>query len=27
MTDQEIEEIAARIVGEVGKRTGAVLRA
>ena len=27
MTDQEIEAIAARIVGEVGKRTGAVLRA
>ncbi|HKN09701.1 MAG TPA: phenylalanine--tRNA ligase subunit beta, partial [Pseudomonadota bacterium] len=26
MTDQEIEAIAARIVGEVGKRTGAVLR-
>jgi phenylalanyl-tRNA synthetase beta chain len=27
MTDQEIEAIAAKIIGEVGKRTGAVLRA
>jgi phenylalanyl-tRNA synthetase beta chain len=27
MTDQEIEAIAARIVAEVGKRTGAILRA
>ena len=27
MTDQEIEALAAKIVGEVGKRTGGVLRA
>ena len=27
MTDQEIEAVAARIVEEVGKRTGGVLRA
>jgi len=27
MTDEEIETLAAKIVGEVGKRTGGVLRA
>ena len=27
MTDQEIEALAAKIVAEVGKRTGGVLRA
>jgi hypothetical protein len=27
MTDDEIEALAAKIVGEVGKRTGGVLRA